>query len=102
MPDRTIILQPGQCLEDIALQEYGSIDASGIIVFANEDMFTDGFSTDLEPGVELRLPGMPLDRAMFDTMRALQVVPATVTDAEQEEATGDFNDSFNDSFNNAE
>lgn len=102
MPDRTVIAQPGQCLEDIALQEYGSIDAAGIIVFANEDVFTDGFSTDLEPGVELRLPGEPLDKAMYDTMRALRVVPATVVEGDIEDATGDFNDSFNDSFNTAE
>lgn len=99
MADRTTILQPGQCLEDIALQEYGSIDAVGIIVFANEDVFTDGFSTDLEPGTTLRLPGEPIDKAMYDTMRRLQVVPATVSMEADMAVDDDFNDSFNDSFN---
>lgn len=92
-------MQPGQCLEDIALQEYGSIDAAATIVFGNEDVFMDGFSTDLQPGTELVLPGEPLDKPMYATMRALQVVPATVSD-EDGEVLGDFNDDFNNDFNN--
>lgn len=100
MAERTVIVEPGQCLEDIALQEYGSIDGAGIIVFANEDVFVDGFSTDLPPGTELVLPGGPLDKAMYDTMRALRVVPATMSEEYLDETIGDFNDDFNDDFNN--
>lgn len=101
MTERTTIVHPGQCLEDIALQEYGSIDAVGIIVFGNEDVFVDGFSTDLDPGTTLRLPGEPLDKAMHDTMRRLQVVPATVTEEAVPLPDEDFNDDFNDDFNSA-
>lgn len=103
MADRTIITQPGQCLEDIALQEYGSIDGAPLIVFANEDVFVDGFSTDLQPGTELVITGEPIDLPMYNTMRALQVVPATVS-AEQvpQAVVGDFNDDFNSDFNNQE
>lgn len=79
MAERTIILQPGQCVEDIALQEYGTIDAVGCIVFGNEDVFADGFSTDLEAGTELRIPDGPTDQPMLNTMRALGIVPATNT-----------------------
>lgn len=100
MPDRTIIVQPGQCLEDIALQEYGSVEATGIIVFANEDVCVDGFSSNLPAGAELVITGEPLDKAMYDTMRALQVVPATVIRLEDTPVLGDFNDDFNDDFNN--
>lgn len=99
MPDRTIIVQPGQCLEDIALQEYGSIDAVGTIVFGNEEVFTDGFSTDLQPGTELVLPGEPLDKPMYDTMRALGIVPATAWGSDDTPPLGDFSDDFNNDFN---
>ncbi|MBS1940889.1 MAG: hypothetical protein JST38_08435, partial [Bacteroidetes bacterium] len=93
MPDRTIIVQPGQCLEDIALQEYGSIDGAPLVVFANEDVFVDGFSTDLQPGTKLVITGEPIDRPMYDTMRKLGVVPATASD-EEGEMLGDFNNDF--------
>lgn len=99
MADRTVIVEPGQCLEDIALQEYGSIDAVGIIVFGNEHVFTDGFSTDLESGTELVISGEPIDRAMYDTMRQLGVVPATSGASSPDPGQGDFNGDFNTDFN---
>lgn len=103
MADRTIITQPGQCLEDIALQEYGHIDGVSAIVFGNEDVFTDGFSTDLQPGTELVITGEPIDLPMYNTMRKLGVIPSTVSaDQVPEEVVGDFNNDFNDDFNNEE
>lgn len=101
MAERTVTLQPGQCLEDIALQEYGSIDGVTALVFGNEDIFTDGFSTELDPGTVLKVEGAPIDQAVYNTMRQLQVVPATVgAEGAPTEEHGDFNDDFNDDFNN--
>ncbi len=97
--DRRIITQPGQCLEDIALQEYGSIDGAPLVVFANEDVFVNGFSTDLQPGTKLVIAGEPIDKPMYDTMRKLGVVPSTVSDGDGE-ALGDFSSDFNNDFNN--
>lgn len=98
MPDRTIITQPGQCLEDIALQEYGSIDGAPLVVFANEDVFVDGFSTDLQPGTELVITGEPINLPMYNTMRKLGVIPATHS-VIAPIGPGDFSDDFNDDFN---
>lgn len=99
MPKRTIITQPGQCLEDIALQEYGSIDGAPLVVFANEDVFVDGFSTDLQPGTKLVIAGEPIDKPMYDTMRKLGVIPATNGGEAEEPTGGDFNNDFSNDFN---
>lgn len=99
MPERAIIVQPGQCLEDIALQEYGSIDGAPLVVFANEDVFVDGFSTDLQPGTELVITGEPVDKPMYDTMRKLGVIPATNGSETEEPTGGDFNNDFSNDFN---
>lgn len=77
MADRTIITQPGQCLEDIALQEYGSIDGVTELVRSNRAVFTAGYSTTLMPGTTLQVVGAPLDLPMYTTMHRLGVVPAT-------------------------
>lgn len=99
---RTVTVQFGQCLEDIALQEYGSIDGVTPLVMNNEDVLVSGFSTDLVPGTVLRVVGDPIDPDMVAVMRAKGIVPATAdaegVDAPEEEG-GDFDDSFNDDFN---
>lgn len=101
MAERSIIVQPGQCLEDIALQEYGAIEAVDRIVWGNPDVFGDGFSTVLQPGTELALPGDVVDRAMYDTMRKLRIIPATLLSNDDAMLPpGDFNEDFSDDFNN--
>jgi hypothetical protein len=99
MAERTVIVGPSQCLEDIALQEYGSIDGVTALVANNRDVFTDGYSTDLDPGTVLKVVGDPIDVAMYNTMRQLGVTPATdAAEMAEPEELGSFNDSFNDSF----
>lgn len=93
----TVIVQPGQCLEDIALQEYGSIDGVREVVMDNEAVFVDGFSTRLLPGTKLQVRDTPIDRVMYTTMRKLRIVPATFGDngpdplGDQGDYNGDFN-----------
>lgn len=99
MAERTITVQPGQCLEDLALQEYGSIDGVSLIVFGNEDVFTDGFCTDLQPGTELVISGEPINLPMYNAMRKLGVIPSTNADEAEELTGGDFNNDFNNDFN---
>lgn len=77
---RSIIVQPGQSLEDIALQEYGTIDGVREVVMDNEGVFVDGFSTRLQPGTQLTVREEPIDRVMHTRMRKLSVVPATLGD----------------------
>lgn len=96
MADRTIIVQPGQCIEDIALQEYGSIDGVTRLFLDNESVFMNGYSTDLAPGTELVITAEPIDKDMYDKMQRLQVIPATNS---EESATppgvGDYNNDHN-------
>lgn len=122
---RVVIVEPGQCLEDIALQEYGSIDGvmelvadNTIVMFvpfgvrlqralersvsgsspASDAVLVNGISTRLEPGVRLVVRDEPVDRVMHSAMRRLGVVPATLGDQEPPPlgTDGDFNGDFND------
>lgn len=98
---RTVIVEPGQSLEDIALQEYGNVDGTAWLVFDNLDHCPDGFSTDLEAGVELALRDDIIDRAVYDTARRLGVVPASVnTTPATTGPGGDYNDDYNDDHDN--
>lgn len=95
---RTVIVEPGQCLEDIAIQEYGTIDGVREIVLDNDAVFVDGFSTRLRPGTRLMVRDEPLDRSMYGLLRKLAVVPATLGDAGPEPLgpDGDYNEDYND------
>lgn len=99
MAERTIIVQPGQCVEDLAIQEYGTMDGVSLIVFGNEGVFVDGFCTDLQPGTELVITGEPINLPMYNTMRKLGVIPSTNAGAEHEQSGGDFNNDFPNDFN---
>ncbi|MBL7954442.1 MAG: hypothetical protein JNJ91_05350 [Flavobacteriales bacterium] len=93
----TVIVQPGQSLEDIALQEYGSIDGVREVVMDNEDVFVDGFNTRLLPGTTLVVRDVPLNRVVYSTMRKLRIVPATLGDNGPDPlgTQGDYNGDFN-------
>lgn len=94
--DRTVIVEPGQTLEDIALQEYGAVDGVTWLLLDNEDQLPNGYSTALLAGTELRLrEATHADAEMYATMRKLRIVPATApTDVETMLVTeeGDHND----------
>lgn len=94
---RTIIVEPGQSLEDIALQEYGNIDGVRFIVFDNEAVFVDGFCTRLEPGSVLVIRDTPIDLPVFNTARKIRVVPATLGEYGPPPIGpgGDYNDDYN-------
>ena len=99
MAERTVIVQPGQVLEDIALQEYGSVDGVELLVKANRAALSEGFSALLEPGMELVVPGEPIDLPMYTTLRALAIIPAAGDLGEEVEPLGpggDHNDDHND------
>lgn len=95
---RTVIVEPGQCLEDIALQEYGSIDGVREVVLDNPLVFVDGFSTRLVPGSRLSIRDTPIDPPMFNAMRQLRVQPATLGELGPDPLgpDGDYNEDFND------
>lgn len=95
---RSIIVQPGQSLEDIALQEYGTIDGVREVVMDNPAVMVDGFSTRLRPGAQLAVRDEPLDRVMHARMRKLSVLPATLGDMGPDPLgpDGDYNEDYND------
>lgn len=98
---RKVIVQPGQCMEDIALQEYGSINAVAWLLMDNEDVFGDGFSTDLQPGAELALRDKAFDAPVHSAVRRAGIVPATNSELDGPELGpgGDYNDDHNDDHN---
>lgn len=99
---RKVIVQPGQCIEDIALQEYGSINAVRWVLEDNLVAFPNGYSTDLASGTELVLRDESFDAPVHAAVRRAGIVPAT--NAEDDGPTlglgGDFNGDFNDDFDN--
>lgn len=54
---RTVIVEPGQCLEDIALQEYGSIDAVMELVADNSIVMFVPFGDRLQRALERSASG---------------------------------------------
>lgn len=97
MAERKVIVEPGQCLEDIALQEYASQDGVRNLLFDNPDILVNGFCTDLVGGMELRILSEPLDKPVYDAMRKLRVIPATndTGDSPPVGLLGDYNDDHN-------
>ena len=77
MASRTIIVEPGQCMEDIALQYYGSVDGVTYLFVDNEDVFIYGYCTDLRPGAKLLIRDDAIETVVRDVQRKLGVVPAT-------------------------
>lgn len=97
MAERVITVGPGQSIEDIALQEYGSIDGVTLLLSDNLAAFPNGYSTDLMPGTELTVRDVPLDAAMCDAMLRLRVVPSTNSTAGFDtDAGADYNNDHND------
>ena len=94
---RTIIVEPGQCLEDVAIQEYGHVDGVREVVMDNPAVFVDGFSTRLKPGTQLVIRDEPVDRVMHGLVRKLAIVPATMGDLGPDPLgpDGDYNGDYN-------
>lgn len=94
---RLLIVEPGQCLEDIALQEYGNQDGVAWLLLDNEGVLVDGFSTHLEAGTELVIRDAVVDAPMLSAMRRIGVRPATNTLPDNDIPEGpDYNEDFND------
>lgn len=98
---RQVIVEPNQCIEDIALQCYGDIDGVRHLVEDNIALFPEGFSTVLEPGTVLVVRDEPINKPMHDTARKLRVVPVTfyTPDLPTPSTAGDYNDDFNNDHN---
>lgn len=98
MASRTIIVLAGQCLEDIALQEYGDQDGIRNLLFDNRATLTNGLCTRLTPGMELVIGGEPINKEAMQAMVKLGVVPATDdTDTTPSIGPGaDYNNDHND------
>ena len=71
-----VTVRAGQTLADIAIQEYGSLEAAMELARANGLPLTDIPA----PGSELQLPDVVCDKAMADFCKANGVSPATQRD----------------------
>lgn len=85
----TVIVQPGQCLEDIALQEYGSVDGVTWLFLDNEELLPNGYSTMIQAGMELALRDGHIDRAVYDAARRLGLLPASMAGQHEQVSVGD-------------
>lgn len=94
---KTVVVQPGQGLEDVALQVYGSVDGVALLVFDNEAVCVNGFSTVLVPGTVLSIRSTPLNEPIHDAMMRLRIIPASAEPLKiQVGALGDYNEDYND------
>jgi len=88
-------------MEDIALQQYGSVDGVTLLFVDNETVFTDGYCTELAAGTVLSIRDTAVNKPVYETARRLGVVPATDTsdDIIAPNGLGDYDpDGHNDSF----
>ena len=69
-------VQDGQNLADIAIQEYGSLDA--IVDLANANGLS--ITANLDAGIELKIPKRTYNRPMMAYCKARAIQPATVHD----------------------
>lgn len=74
---KLITVQPGQTLENIALQYYGSVDAVVDLVWDNRAQLVDGVSSELVGGMQLSIRDAAYDSDRLAGIVKLQVVPAS-------------------------
>lgn len=94
---KLITVQPGQTLENIALQHCGSVDAVDRIVWSNRGQLLAGFSSDLVGGMQLVIPGEPVNAELVNGMAKEQVVPTNGKEIPSTviNSLGDYNDDHN-------
>lgn len=95
---REVIVQPGQCLEDIAIQAYGHVDGVTWLLLDNETRLPNGYSTDLPSGTRLALRDTLLEAPIYRALLRAGHVPATNTTVPGVPTPdlGDYNDDHND------
>lgn len=94
---RIIEVQHGQSIWDIALQEYGSVEAVFTLISDNPDVLTD-LDVDLMPGQKLLIKGEPVNRDVVNFYTAEGVKPSGAS-TQGVDLQGDFNDDYNDDYN---
>lgn len=88
-----IIVQDGQTLADIAIQEFGSLEAVVQLSIDNSMSVSDI----PKAGSRLRLHSRVYNKVMQDFCKVNAVAPATLRD-ETKKRQGVFNDAFNELF----
>ena len=87
-------MKDGQTLADIAIQEYGSLEALPVLAAANAIGMTDM----LEAGSRLQLPDVSYNRLIQQYCKANDVSPATergMTNVKLRVFSGEFSPQFN-------
>lgn len=76
--DKVIIVEGGQTIYDIALQEYGSKDAVFDVLIDNPEL--DGFDTILQAGQLIKINQKPINPGLVEYFKELNIKPATEVD----------------------
>jgi len=92
-----VIVKQGQCLDDIALQEYGDCGAVSLLLEDNGNL--QGFGTVLSGGQILLLKQTPINQDVVDYYKRKNIIPCTgVFDGVIQ--LGGFSNGFSNGFNN--
>lgn len=91
---RTVRVVPKQTMLDIAVQEYGDMSAMLLIARANDISPT----ADLQPGTELMLPDLVVNKEMQDYCKGNAVSPATGKGSDSEIRLRIFTDQYTEQY----
>lgn len=98
MSNLTVTTLDRQSLLDIALQQYGSIEAAFLLLLQNSDKLT-GLTTMPRPGTVLKCNGNPLRPSIINLYAETDHKPVSLL-SYRDLSGGDFNNDFNSDFNN--
>ena len=90
----TITIKNRQTLADIAIQQYGTLEAITPLAIANNIPITHT----LQPGTTLTIPAISINRRMQQYCLAHHITPATALTKEQKETIRTFTHQFNKTF----
>lgn len=69
----SVVVMAGQTLADVAVQEYGTIEALPLIAESNDIPM----SADIEPGTRLECPEKTFDKYLQNYVKVNKIKPAT-------------------------
>jgi hypothetical protein len=99
MSNNTVTVLERQSIFDIALQQYGSIEASISLLSQNSDQL-NSITTMPLPGTVLKCNGNPLSTSIIKLYNETEQKPVSLISYAELAVNGDFNNDFNTDFNN--
>lgn len=91
---KSVTVLPNQTLSDIAIQEYGTLEA--VLLLAKQNGISP--TSELTSGSKLKVPDIVIDRDMEDYCKSNRVSPATSESSETEIRLKIFTEQFTKEF----